>query len=97
MNRRGPSKFVRTPDGQIARLRPVRLHRLRHPHMQTQVTILPPPQPESAESNQSNLQPIPNGQFYRVVSPSQESLVMAPLASELSKALDQFAQSNGFS
>jgi hypothetical protein len=61
------------------------------------VTILPQPQPESAESNQSNLQPIPNGQFYRVVSPAQESLVMPPLASELSKVLEQFAQSNGFS
>ena len=97
MNRRAPSQFVRTPDGRTARLRPVRLLRMRHPHTQTQVTILPPPQPESAESNQSNLQPIPNGQFYRVVSPAQESLVMPPLASELSKALEQFAQSNGFS
>jgi hypothetical protein len=70
---------------------------MRHPHTQTQVTILPPPQPESAESNQSDLQPIPNGQFYRVVSPAQESLVLPPLASELSKVLEQFAQSNGFS
>lgn len=97
MNRRAPSQFVRTPDGRTARLRPVRLFRMRHPHTQTHVTILPPPQPESAESNQSNLEPIPNGQFYRVVSPAQESLVMPPLASELSKALEQFAQSNGFS
>jgi hypothetical protein len=32
-----------------------------------------------------------------VVSPAQESLVTPPLASELSKALEQFAQSNGFS
>jgi hypothetical protein len=70
MNRSGPSQFVRTPDGRMARLRPVRVHRLRLPHAQTQVTILPPPLPESAEP---------------------------PLASELSKALDQFAQSNGFS
>jgi hypothetical protein len=96
MNRRAPSQFVRTPDGRMGRLRPVRLLRMRHPYTETQVTILPPPQQESAESNQSNLQPIPNGQFYRVISPAHESLVMPPLASELNKALEQFAQSNGF-
>ncbi len=95
MKRRAPSRVVRTPDGRMARLRPVRLFRLKHPPAQTQVPILPPQQPESAET--SNLQPIPNGQFYRVVSPVQESLVTPPLASELSKALEQFAQSNGFS
>src|SRR5262245_6228346 len=97
MNRRGPSQFVRTPDGRMARLRPIRIHRMRRPHMQTQVTILPPPQPESAEPAQPNLQPIPNGQFYRVVSPAQESLVTPPLAGELNKTLEQFAQTNGFS
>jgi hypothetical protein len=88
--------MVRTPDGRMARLRPARLLRRRHPHAQTQVTILPPQQPESAEPGQSGLQPIPNGQFYRVVSPAQESLVTPPLASELGKALERFAQSNGF-
>jgi hypothetical protein len=97
MNRRVPSKLVRTSDGRMARLRPRRLFRLRHPRVQTQVTILPPPQPESAESVQHNLQPIPAGKFYRVASPVEESLVTPPLASELGKALEQFAQSNGFS
>jgi hypothetical protein len=97
MKRRAQSKLVRTPDGRMARLRPMRLFRLKHPRVQTQVTILPPPQPESAEPGQPNLQPIPAGKSYRVVSPVEESLVTPPLASELSKALEQFAQSNGFS
>ncbi len=97
MNRRGPSKFVRTPDGRMARLRPIRLFRMKHPRTQVQVTIQPPPQPETAESDQPKLQPIPMGKFYRVVSPAEESLVTPLLASELGKALEQFAQSNGFS
>jgi hypothetical protein len=97
MNRRATSKRVRTPDGRTARLRPVRLFRLKHRRVPTLVTILPPPQPESAEPDQPNLQSIPSGQLYRVVSPAQESLVTPPLASELSKALEQFAQTNGFS
>jgi hypothetical protein len=79
----------------MARMRPVRLLRLKHPRVQTQVTTLHPQQPERAETG--NLQPIPNGQFYRVVSPVEESLVTPTLASELSKALEQFAQTNGFS
>jgi len=95
MNRRAPSRIVRTPDGRMARLRPVRLLRRKHSRAQTQVTISPPQQPESAEPG--NLQPIPNGQFYRVASPAQESLVTPPLASELGKALERFAQTNGFS
>jgi hypothetical protein len=97
MNRRASSRMVRTPGGRTARLRPVRLFRRKHPRVQTQVTILSPQQAESAEPGQSGLQPIRNGQFYRVVSPAEESLVTPPLASELSKALEQFAQSNGFS
>jgi hypothetical protein len=80
----------------MARMRPVRLLRLKHPRVQTQITISQTPQPESAEPGQSGLQSIRNGQFYRVVSPAEESLVTPPLASELSKALEQFAQSNGF-
>jgi hypothetical protein len=97
MNRRASSRMVRTPGGRTARLRPVRLFRLKHPRVQTQMTILQTPQPESAEPGQFGLQPIQNGQFYRVVSPAEESLATPPLASELSKALEQFAQSNGFS
>src|SRR5262245_35146661 len=97
MNRRAPFQYVRTPEGRMARLRPVRLFHLRRSRAQTIEPILYPPQPESAESNQSNLQPIPSGQFYRVISPVEESLVTPPLAIELSKALEQFAQSNGFS
>src|SRR5215475_12529317 len=97
MNRRGPSKFVRTPDGRKARLRPIRLFRMKHPRAQVQVTIQPPPQPETAESDQPKLHPIPVGKFYRVVSQVEESLVTPLLASELGKALEQFAQSNGFS
>lgn len=96
MNRRGPSQFVRTPDGRMARLRPVRLMRPRHPHPHMQTIIQPAPQPEPVEPNQPKLQPIPNGQFYRVVSPGEEAMVTPHLASELGKALEQFAQSNGF-
>jgi hypothetical protein len=97
MNHPAPSKFVRTPDGRLARLRRVRLFRLKHPRVQTQVTIQPPPQPETAETAPPKLQPIPSGQFYRVVSPVEESLVTPSLGSELSKVLEQFAKSNGFS
>ncbi|MBO0724186.1 MAG: hypothetical protein J2P52_01190 [Blastocatellia bacterium] len=97
MNRRAPFQYLRTSEGRVGRLRPVRLLRLARSHAQTIEPILYQPQPESAESNQSNLQPIPNGQFFRVVSPVEESLVTPPLAIELSKALEQFAQSNGFS
>ncbi|MDX2033441.1 MAG: hypothetical protein SF339_22385 [Blastocatellia bacterium] len=88
MNRRRPPNLVRAPSGQRARLRPVRLFRLRHPLVQVA------PQPEMT---QVPLQPIPSGQFYRVASPVEESLVTSPLATELGKALEQFAQSNGFS
>ena len=105
MNRQVPPKFVRTPDGRMdgrmdgrgARLRPVRLYRLKHPHQHTQTIIQPALQTEPAEPDQSKLQPIPAGQFYRVASPAEESLVAPPLASELGKALEQFARSNGFS
>jgi hypothetical protein len=61
------------------------------------VTIQPPPQPETVESGQPQLQPIPAGKFYRVASPVEESMVTPPLANELGKALEQFARSNGFS
>jgi hypothetical protein len=96
MSPRGGSKLVRTPDGRIARLRPVRFYRLKHPHRQTQGTIQPSAQPESADPGQLKLQPIANGQFYRVLSPAREGLVTPQLANELSKALEQFARSNGF-
>jgi hypothetical protein len=65
-----------------------------HPPAQTLVTIQHPPQPAAAEAI---LQPIPAGQFYRVTSPVEESLVTPLLATELGKVLEQFAQSNGFS
>src|SRR4030095_9749442 len=97
MNRQAPSKLLRTPDGRMARLRPVRLFRLGHPRVQPQVRIQPLPEPETAESTQPKLQPIPSGQFYRVVSPVEDSMVTPQLGNELGKALEQFAQSNGFS
>jgi hypothetical protein len=68
-----------------------------HPPAQVHVTIQPAPQSEAAKAAQARLQPIPAGQFFRVVSPAEESLVTPALASELNRALDQFAQSNGFS
>jgi hypothetical protein len=80
----------------MGRSRPVRFFPL-HPPAQTLVTIQPPPQPATAEAVQATLQPIPSGQFYRVVSPAEESLVTPPLARELGNALEQFARSNGFS
>jgi len=97
MNRQMMGRTIRTPDGRMARLRPVRLFRLRHPPAQVQVTIQPPPQPEPAEPTKPKLQPFPSGQFYRVASPAEEALVTPPLATELGKALEQFALSNGFS
>ena len=74
MRRRAPSKIVRTQDGRMARLRPVRLYRLKRRQAQINVTIQPTPQQEPAEQNQPNLQPIQNGQYYRVVSPAEEAL-----------------------
>src|SRR5262245_8212719 len=93
MNRRPPSKLIRVPGGK----RPVRFYRLKHPRASVQVTIQPSVEPDAAEPGQPQLQPIPSGKFYRVVSPGEESLVTQPLASELSKVLEQFAQSSGFS
>lgn len=94
MNRRPSSKLVRTPGGRMARPRPRHFFRL---PPQIHVVIPTPPQPEAAEAAQAPLHPIPTGQFYRVVSPAEESLVTPLLARELGKALEQFAQSNGFS
>jgi hypothetical protein len=62
--------------------------------VQVQAALPPAPGPEAARPT---LQPIPAGQFYRVTSPAEESLVTPSLATELGKALEQFAQSNGFS
>jgi hypothetical protein len=81
----------------MARMRPVRLYRLKRRHAQINVTIQPTPQQGPTEPNQPNLQPISNGQYYRVVSPAEEALVTPPLANELGKALEKFSQSNGFS
>ncbi len=45
---------------------------------------------------QSQPQPIPNGQAYRVTSPSEVSLVTPQLSQTVSQILEQFARANGF-
>lgn len=96
------NRVIRTPDGRPARLRPVRLYRLNHlkhpraaepfPSGQT----APPQAANEPTAGQAERQPIPSGQAYRMASPPEQSLVTAQLADELSKALEQFAQTNGF-
>ena len=87
--------MLRTPDG-----RPVRLYRLNHPRV---AEPAPPSQaatPQAANepaARQAGRQPIPSGRAYRVDSPPEQSLVTAQLAEELSKALEQCAEANGFS
>ncbi|MCI0393237.1 MAG: 13E12 repeat family protein [Acidobacteria bacterium] len=96
------ARVIITSDGRVVRLRPVRLYRLTRSG--AQVTPSQPASqsgtlPANAEpdARRSALQPIPSGQFYRVVSPPEHGLVTPSLATELNKALDQFAQANGFS
>jgi hypothetical protein len=100
---------IRTPDGRLVPLRPVRLYRVTPPGAQTPVQMAPPrttrpyaaspPAPTAAErtTRRPTLQPIPSGQTYRVTSPPEHSLVTPPLAGALCQVLEQFAQANGFS
>ena len=103
------NRVIRTPDGRLVPLRPVRLYRLTPPGAQTPVQMAPPhttrpnsasqPAPTAAEqtTRRPALQPMPSGQTYRVTSPPEHSLVTPPLASALHQVLEQFAQANGFS
>jgi hypothetical protein len=103
------NRVLRTPDGRLVQLRPVRLYRLTPPHAQTPVQMTPPqaaelnssskPAPTAAEQTmrQPALQPIPSGQTYRVASPPEHSLVTPQLASALHQVFEPFAQANGFS
>ena len=68
------------PDRHPVRRHPVRRHRADGEPSAN------PPQP----------QPIPSGQSYRVESPPDQGLVVPQLADEVSKVLEQFAQSAGF-
>src|SRR5215510_12522968 len=103
------NRVIRTPDGRLVQLRPVRLYRVTPPgpqapvQMTTQRTARPNPssQPAPAADEQTRrqpaLQPIPSGQTYRVTSPPEHSLVTPPLATALHQVFEQFAQANGFS
>ena len=103
------NRMLRTPDGRLVPLRPVRLYRVTPPGAQTPVQMTPPhaarpnpasqPAPTAAEqpTRHPALQPMPNGQTYRVTSPPEHSLVTPPLASALCQVLEPFAQANGFS
>lgn len=102
------NRVIRTPDGRLVQLRPVRLYRLTPPGAQTPVQMTPQrtarpnpsgkPAPTAAEQPMRHpaLQPIPNGQAYRVTSPPEHSLVTPPLASALHQVFEQFAQANRF-
>jgi hypothetical protein len=103
------NRVIRTPDGRLVPLRPVRLYRLTPPGAQVPTQMTPPhtarPQapspsaPTAAEQTTRHpaLQPIPSGQAYRVTSPPEHSLVTPPLASALRQVFEQFAQAHGFS
>ena len=108
------NRLIRTPDGRLVQLRPVRLHgapqpRVGQPRPHTQAPMARPraaaphapnqPAPATTEetTSQSEAQPIPSGQAYRVTSPPEHSLVTPPLAQQLSQILEQFAQASGFS
>jgi hypothetical protein len=103
------NRVIRTPDGRLVQLWPVRLYRLTPPGAQTPVQMTTPhaagansssqPAPTAAEqpTRHPALQPIPSGQACRVTSPPEHSLVTPPLASALRQVFEQFAQANGFS
>ena len=104
------NRVIRTPDGRLVQLRPVRLFRPTPSGTQTPVQMTPPPhtarpnassQPAPLAAEQTTpdpaLQPIPSGQTYRVTSPPEHSLVTPPLASTLHQVFEQFAPANGFS
>ena len=102
------NRVIRTPDGRLVQLRPVRLYRVTPPGPQAPVQMAPQraaspnpssqPAPVAAEqtSRHPALQPIPSGQAYRVASPPEHSLVTPPLGSALHQVFEQFAQANGF-
>jgi hypothetical protein len=103
------NRVIRTPDGRLVQLRPVRLYRVTPPGPQAPVQMAPQraarpnpssqPAPAAVEqtSRHPALQPIPSGQAYRVASPPEHSLATAPLASALQQVFEQFAPANGFS
>jgi hypothetical protein len=103
------NRVIRTPDGRLVQLRPVRLYRATPPGRQAPAQMTPQraarlnplgqPAPAAAEqtSRPPALQPIPSGQAYRVTSPPEHSLATAPLASALQQVFEKFAPANGFS
>ena len=102
------NRVIRTPDGRLVPLRPVRLYRLTPPGAQGPTQMTPPHTARPLASSPSAptateqttrhpvLQPIPSGQTYRVTSPPEHSLVTPLLASTLHQVFEQFAQANGF-
>jgi hypothetical protein len=102
------NRVIRTPDGRLVQLRPIRLYRVTPPGPQAPAQMTPQradrpnpsrqPAPAAAEQTRRHpaLQPIPSGQTYRVTSPPEHSLVTPPLASALHQVFEQFAQANGF-
>jgi hypothetical protein len=103
------NQVIRTQDGRLVQLRPVRLYRVTPPSPQAPAQMTPQPaarpnpssQPAPAAAEQTRrhpaLQPIPSGQAYRVTSPPEHSLATAPLASALQQVFEKFAPENGFS
>jgi hypothetical protein len=103
------NQVIRTPDGRLVQLRPVRLYRVTPPSPQAPAQMTPQhaarpnpsgqPAPAAAEQTRRHpaLQPIPSGQAYRVTSPPEHSLATAPLASALQQVFEKFAPANGFS
>lgn len=103
------NRVIRTPDGRLVPLRPVRLYRVTPPGPQAPAQMTPQraarpnpsdqPTPAAAEqtSRPPALQPIPSGQAYRVTSPPEDSLATASLASALQQVFEKFAPANGFS
>lgn len=108
------NRIIRTTDGRLVRLRPVRLYGVPpsrpgqpYPHLHEQTPPSRPAEPQAASqpapvtneegAPQPEAQPIPSGQAYRVTSPPEHSLVTPQLSQIMSKVLEQFAQTNGFS
>src|SRR5262249_15272591 len=92
------TREMKTPDGRIVRLRPIRLHRLNHTHGAPAAPVASSPLPaaQGSGARPSDLQSIRSGQAYRVSSSPDQSLVTPQLANELSQLLERFAQENGF-
>jgi hypothetical protein len=92
-----PRAFI-TRDGRRMRARPVRLYRVARAPEQTAPFEQPAPSPhsESASAPPLTIQPMTSGRLFRIVSPPGHAQVTAQLARHLSKALEQFAEANGF-